>query len=316
MQESISLLKKSLSPEEINAIALETGVAPAFIEKDWFAVQLIALLCEQKSNQGVQIIFSGGTSLSKGFQLIQRFSEDLDFFLSVPEERALSTGQRRAFRRNLITHLVQDPRFFIKDETIQRGDSHRFFKAPVEYIRSFPQSSLRPFLQLEMTFLEPRLPIEQRPIQSIASSVLGEEAEAHIPCISPLETAGDKLSALTWRVIVRDRNAKQDDPTMIRHLHDLAALESVITSQQALFRTTAQQSLEQDQARRGGDTIRTLSIEDRLSQALKQLQEDTHYRKEYEQFVLAMSYAEESKKIDFEGACHALERIIAIYCSS
>ena len=271
------------------------------------------MLCEQKNDQGVQLIFSGGTSLSKGYQLIQRFSEDLDFCLRMSEDQLLSSGQRRSFRRHLLAQLAEDRRFTIEDKEVQRGDSHRFFKAPVAYARSFPQSTLRPFLQLEMTFLEPRLPVEVRQIHSIAASIQGEEAETSIACISPLETAGDKLSALTWRVLVRDRNAENDDPTMIRHLHDLAALESVIAKQKTFFATTAQQSLEQDQSRRGGETVRALSVHDRLARALQVLQEDKLYRKEYEQFVLAMSYAEEEKKINFDGACSALERIIRIY---
>jgi hypothetical protein len=40
----------------------------------------------------------------------------------------------------------------------------------------------------------------------------------------PVETAADKLSALAWRVHARDRASPEDDPTIIRHLHDLAAL--------------------------------------------------------------------------------------------
>src|SRR5690242_21934483 len=40
-----------------------------------------------------------------------------------------------------------------------------------------------------------------------------------------LETAADKLSALAWRVCARDRARPGDDPTIIRHLPDLAALE-------------------------------------------------------------------------------------------
>ena len=67
---------------------------------------------------------------------------------------------------------------------------------------------------------------------------------------------------------------------------------SVIAKQNTLFVTTAQQSVEQDQSRRGGETIRALPVHDRLPQALQVLQEDKLYRKEYEQFVLAMLHAE------------------------
>jgi hypothetical protein len=50
----------------------------AIIEKDYYvteALQLIATTAPDK------IIFKGGTSLAKGWNLIQRFSEDIDIFL-------------------------------------------------------------------------------------------------------------------------------------------------------------------------------------------------------------------------------------------
>jgi hypothetical protein len=47
--------------------------------------------------------------------------------------------------------------------------------------------------------------------------------DAAFPCVDPVETADDKLSALAWRVPARDRTRADDDPTIIRHLHDLAA---------------------------------------------------------------------------------------------
>lgn len=50
------------------------------------------------------------------------------------------------------------------------------------------------------------------------------------PCVDPVETAADKLSALAWRVLARDRTRARDDPTIIRHLHDLAALERHVVS--------------------------------------------------------------------------------------
>ena len=50
----------------------------AIIEKDYYvteALRLIAITAPDK------IIFKGGTSLAKGWNLIQRFSEDIDIFL-------------------------------------------------------------------------------------------------------------------------------------------------------------------------------------------------------------------------------------------
>lgn len=311
--EGIFHLKKSLNEAVVQDIALELGIDPSFIEKDWYAVQLLALISRLQSSKEIRMVFSGGTSLSKGYGLIKRFSEDLDFILTLPEGVSLSAGQRRTFRREIVSAIQDDERFSIDEDNVQRGDSHRFFKIPIQYTRNFDGSSLRPYLQLEMTFMELKRPVDHRNIQSIVSEVAQTEAELEIDCVSAIETAGDKLSALTWRVLVRDRTDKKDDPTLIRHLHDLAALEGLIAEAKSDFVSAAKESLERDKDRRGGDAIANMPITDRLENALKALKKDTLYQKEYTQFVESMSYADENELIKFEDAVQALGRIIAIY---
>ncbi len=54
------------------------GLREAIIEKDYFVTEALRII-EQAA--GSKVIFKGGTSLSKGWNLIQRFSEDADIFL-------------------------------------------------------------------------------------------------------------------------------------------------------------------------------------------------------------------------------------------
>ncbi len=313
IMEGTSLLKKLPDKTVIQDISSELGIDPSFIEKDWYAVQLLVLISELQSSKDIEIVFSGGTSLSKGYGLIKRFSEDLDFFLTIPEGSSLSIGQRRAFRRELVSAIQKDERFRIDETSILRGDSHRFFKIPIQYNRVFDGSFLRPHLQLEMTFMELKMPVNNTSIRSIVSEVAQTEAELKIGCVSAIETAGDKLSALTWRILIRDRADEKDDPTMIRHLHDLAALENMISEAENDFVSSAKESLQRDQVRRGGNLIADMAVADRLANALKILKQDGLYQKEYEHFVASMSYAAEEEQISFEEAVQALERIIGVY---
>ena len=54
------------------------GLCEAIIEKDYYVTEALRII-EQEA--GGKVIFKGGTSLSKGWNLIQRFSEDVDIFL-------------------------------------------------------------------------------------------------------------------------------------------------------------------------------------------------------------------------------------------
>lgn len=58
----------------LRIVASATGIDPSLVEKDYWVVHSLWAL-----HQGpFEVWFKGGTSLSKGFGLIQRFSEDLD----------------------------------------------------------------------------------------------------------------------------------------------------------------------------------------------------------------------------------------------
>jgi hypothetical protein len=54
------------------------GLRESIIEKDYYVTEALRII-EQVA--GSKVIFKGGTSLSKGWNLIQRFSEDIDIFL-------------------------------------------------------------------------------------------------------------------------------------------------------------------------------------------------------------------------------------------
>lgn len=55
----------------------DQGLRPAIIEKDYFVTEALRVIAEIAAEK---VIFKGGTSLSKGWNLIRRFSEDIDLF--------------------------------------------------------------------------------------------------------------------------------------------------------------------------------------------------------------------------------------------
>ncbi|MDD4525818.1 MAG: nucleotidyl transferase AbiEii/AbiGii toxin family protein [Lachnospiraceae bacterium] len=58
----------------VEQVANRTGRSTAVIEKDYYVTLILKLLSEKLNN----CVFKGGTSLSKGFHVINRFSEDID----------------------------------------------------------------------------------------------------------------------------------------------------------------------------------------------------------------------------------------------
>ena len=69
-------LKDNDKREIFEATALEKNLPGFAIEKDWWVVQVLDQLFSM--DIGPHMIFKGGTSLSKSWDIIQRFSEDID----------------------------------------------------------------------------------------------------------------------------------------------------------------------------------------------------------------------------------------------
>jgi hypothetical protein len=85
------------------------GLRPAIIEKDYYVTEALRAIA---SVAGDRIIFKGGTSLSKGWNLIERFSEDIDIFLD-PEAFTPPLGKNGIDRelKKLRDAVKQHPAF-------------------------------------------------------------------------------------------------------------------------------------------------------------------------------------------------------------
>ncbi|MDZ7765640.1 MAG: nucleotidyl transferase AbiEii/AbiGii toxin family protein [Melioribacteraceae bacterium] len=83
-----------------NQVSFENRASPFAIEKDAWVTLVLRMLFDSELNQ--HIVFKGGTSLSKCYNLIERFSEDIDFSIDksyLGFEENLSKGEIRKLRR-------------------------------------------------------------------------------------------------------------------------------------------------------------------------------------------------------------------------
>lgn len=86
--------------DAIQATSGRLNILPVFIEKDYWITLVLKRLSESKFLEDV--VFKGGTSLSKGYKLIDRFSEDID--IAVLDVSKL-TGNKL---KNLIRDVEED----------------------------------------------------------------------------------------------------------------------------------------------------------------------------------------------------------------
>jgi hypothetical protein len=159
-----------------------------------------------------------------------------------------------------------------------------------------------------VSFRAPAVPPIVRPIRSLIAAAAREPAEiAAFPCVDIVETAADKLSALAWRVRVRRRGEPKDDPTIIRHLHDLAALEAAAAAAPN-FRELVLAAVAADLGR-GGEKDPPTDPANIFAGMLQRLETDPLWAREYEDFVRQVSFAGPEEMIGFLDVVASCRRL-------
>jgi predicted nucleotidyltransferase component of viral defense system len=293
----------------VEEVAADLGTTPGLIEKDWHVVRAIRVIA-QIDHTGMMPTFSGGTSLSKGWELIKRFSEDIDFKVGEPEASGASRARRErtAYRHRVLEALTSDGFELVEKPDV--SNESRFFSADLAYGAEFGAGQgLRPHIRVEMTFQAPALPPVVRPIRSLIAMAQRQPPEvATFACVDPVETAADKLSALAWRVHARDRARPDDDPTIIRHLHDLAALEQHVAAAPR-FAELVLAAAAADVGRGGGAEI-SADPAAMFAEMPRRLETDPFWAREYEDFVRQVSFGGPDELIGFAEALASCTRMV------
>jgi len=162
-------------------------MTPATIEKDFWVCWVLGKVFGSAS-LSQRLLFKGGTSLSKAYKLIERFSEDIDLILDwrvvTAEEPAAPRSRTRQACLNI--EIQNEARNYIRQTLL--GDFRDLFGGVVSvavnsvdpdvidvtYPRSFDDSYFRPEIRLEIGPLADWVPNEERQICPFAAEVIPE----------------------------------------------------------------------------------------------------------------------------------------------
>ncbi|MBL4561427.1 MAG: nucleotidyl transferase AbiEii/AbiGii toxin family protein [Labilibaculum sp.] len=217
----------------------EKANLPAYaIEKDWWVVQTLAILF--KMEIGEHLVFKGGTSLSKAWEIIERFSEDID--LAVDRsffgfEGKLGKKQRTKLRKTANLYITEtlypklqqnfNEKGFtgvrIELETIISSDQD-----PVIISVYYPNviespGYIQPRLQIEIGCRSLREPFENRPIISMLDETYPKatfvQDSVQIPSVLPERTFLEKIFLLHEEFQRPKKKIRVD--RLSRHLYDI-----------------------------------------------------------------------------------------------
>jgi hypothetical protein len=206
-----------------DAAADHHGLPPGIVEKDYWATEILRS-ATRPIEGATELVFKGGTSLSKAFGVIQRFSEDVDL-LVVTE----LTG-------NPLKRLLRS----VADYATERiGPPHQREREGKGYLNarySYPTRASIDFLSdgvlLEMGCRGGPLPNQRRVVESLLGSAAEYVAEGsrseyddlapfEVTVLAPERTLAEKLAFVHHRASTRQLEQLQGGA---RHFYDIYAL--------------------------------------------------------------------------------------------
>jgi hypothetical protein len=246
----------NLNPDQRKELFMETavkkGIGPAVVEKDFWVCWVLKYLFSIDEIKS-KIVFKGGTTLSKVFGVIERFSEDIDLILDWkllgygeggqdPYHKHPSKTQQDRFNKEvnragveyikkILFPILQKLSVHCPKVSINI-DSKDHHCVNVVYPAAFSESYIRPQVVLEIGPLAAWIPSKKYRVKSYAAEVfpqIFEESECDVFAITGERTFWEKATILHQEAhrsgLVKSRYS--------RHYYDLCRLSNSEIKQQA-----------------------------------------------------------------------------------
>lgn len=306
----------------IKRVAANTGLSPVVIEKDYWTTRLLQTL---QKNAPKPLIFKGGTSLSKCFNVIKRFSEDIDInMLGATERDAPSESMRKHLKQAMLNTVSELGLTITNFDNIK---SKRLFN---RYEVEFPQilavdyiygSAILPYLLVETAMQSPSFPTVTTTVNNYIADYLlstGKKSDKdkiielgiipfEITAQSLERTFIDKVFAICDYYLkgAIDENVPN---RVSRHIYDLHKLLPEIKINDNLIDLIAQIR----DLRIGKYGCFSADPQYNISTVLRELAQSGVFKNDYNYITMNFFYPRE--KTSYEEAIASVEKIADIDC--
>lgn len=290
---------KELFKEVVYNTSNQLNLPVSIIEKDYFVTIFLKELVKRQHD----IIFKGGTSLSKCYKLIDRFSEDID--LNIAGNTKPGESMRKKLKKDIIS-VIDDLGFCLKDPDSIKS-RREFNKYVIEYPTEFNANFLKQHLIVETAIFFRAYPTETMKADCfIYQSLLNNGHNDIIDefDLSPFEIAVqtadrtflDKLFALGDYYLAGTIKGHS------RHIYDLYKLLEVVELNDDL-RTLAKIVREE---RKPHKTCLSAMNDVDMNVLIKEIVKTEAYREDYEKITSALLF----KPLKYEDAIKVLSVVL------
>lgn len=247
--DNVAGLSNKERAELFSESAAQMGVSPAIIEKDFWVCWVLQKMFQSRDLEN-KLLFKGGTSLSKVYKAIERFSEDIDLILNWdlvsegtdPRDERSGTQQdklNKKMNRTAQGYIKQELKPLLVDlcsphctVSVDQQDPHCL---NLSYPQAFEDQYIRPVVLLEIGPLASWLPHGTFTIRPYAAEYfpsIFQEPDVTVQAIEGRRTFWEKATILHQEA---NRPADKNQPSRLsRHYYDLAMLTRSEIKDQAI----------------------------------------------------------------------------------
>ena len=235
------ILKQDEKHLIFNQLAAKLKIHPASIEKDWWVVRTLEII--QTMDVSKFIVFKGGTSLSKAWNIIERFSEDVDLALDrsfLGYEECKTVKQVKKLRSSTRNYIYKDfipglQNAFIKagysDVEVKLNEEEGKNLEPVQISILYKSCTTNsaytnPYVKIEIGSRSLREPSTNKEFSSLVGEHFPDrpfaDSQIIVSCANPERTLLEKLFLLHEEFSKPEDKIKVD--RLSRHLYDVEML--------------------------------------------------------------------------------------------
>lgn len=280
---------------------LELGISEFALEKDYLVTDALASLATI-NNPDFELIFCGGTCLSKAYGLLDRVSEDVDIKATPKSTALLSKSKIRSSMSKLKDDLeIAMNSAGFKSEFIRKEaeDNNNFIEFDIRYYAHFAVSpGMRANLKLEVSYNPLRLAKQDQEITLLFDSLakMNTGPRFSIPCVDLREALAEKLITFPRRLALSlAKPGEKVDKALVRHLYDVHQITEknpdLLKGDLGLLTNLVAQVIEKDSldfAKQHGAFVKDPMSE--IKKAMQYAKEDPKTKQAYEEFIRVMVY--------------------------
>lgn len=287
---------RSLFREIVELVADDIGRPPIIIEKDYYVTMILRLLSHQLPN----VVFKGGTSLSKGYRAINRFSEDID----ITFDEHIGESRRKKLKNHILKGISEELNMPITNWNQTQSDrDYNAYLFSYESIWDFADDRMLSYVKLETALGSYAFPTErvlignyfneyflQHDQTDLSSKFLLDAFEMSLQTIE--RTYIDKIFALC------DYYLQNKSKRYSRHLYDIYKLTDRIQFNSQfynLFYETRHQRQQMPICPSAQDNIH-------LSDLIREFCNNNYYQKDFESITTYFS----EEPIAYEDTIHQM----------